>query len=220
MNSPPEPGSSSAATRPYGSPSPDELETRRGCIAIRETHARLESSLKFRGGASLNTHASFLRGFELWKKGYLVASVGGKQERGAPLSRSHLALRRFGVGGGNLRDGGKRHVRYPTASYDLVLGGRALALGDRPQRQPTICASESCHPRHRIADPSLSADSELRGLILSPLATNSEEIRPSNAWSVTLGGILSASMLPTSILTTLTLRFPISASHVPPLAWS
>ena len=147
-------GSSSAATRPYGSPSPDELETRRGCIAIRETHARLESSLKFRGGASLNTHASFLRGFELRKKGYPVASVGGKQERGAPLSRSHLALRRFGVGGGNLRDGGKRHVRYPTASYDLVLGGSALALGDRPQRQPTICASELCHARHHIADPS------------------------------------------------------------------
>ena len=129
MNSPPEPGSSSAATRPYGSPSPDELETRRGCIAIRETHARLESSLKFRGGASLNTHASFLRGFELWKKGYLVASVGGKQERGAPLSRSHLALRRFGVGGGNLRDGGETARSIPNSLIRSRAGRKGFGFG-------------------------------------------------------------------------------------------
>ena len=82
MNSPPEPGSSSPTTPSSGTPPPDEIqllppEDTRGLDA--------DPSHFFPSQTKKPTRTSFLRGLKLRKKEDTTASVGGKQERGAPL---------------------------------------------------------------------------------------------------------------------------------------
>ena len=83
MNSPPEPGSPSPTTPSSGSPPPDELQLpSTGNTQELDT----ETSRFFNSQSKRSTRTGVLRGLKLRKKEDTVTSVGGKQERGAPLS--------------------------------------------------------------------------------------------------------------------------------------
>ena len=83
MNSPPEPGSPSPTTPSSGSPPPDELQLpSAGNIQELDT----DTSRFFNPQSKRTTRTGVLRSLKLRKKEDTLTSVGGKQERGAPLS--------------------------------------------------------------------------------------------------------------------------------------
>jgi len=84
MNSPPEPGSPSPTTPSSGSPPPDELQLPSGGNT-QELDADTSRFFSSQPKKSTRT-AGVLRGLKLRKKEDISISVGGRQERGAPLS--------------------------------------------------------------------------------------------------------------------------------------
>lgn len=84
MNSPPEPGSPSPTTPSSGSPPPDELQLP---SAGNTQELDADTSRFFNPQPKRSTRADgVLRKLKLRKKDDTSVSVGGKQERGAPMS--------------------------------------------------------------------------------------------------------------------------------------
>jgi hypothetical protein len=84
MNSPPEPGSPSPTTPSSGSPPPDELQL----PSASNTQELDTHTSHFLGPHSKKPSrtAGVLRSLKLRKKEDTIISVGGRQERGVPLS--------------------------------------------------------------------------------------------------------------------------------------
>ena len=83
MNSPPEPGSPSPTTPSSGSPPPDELQLP---SAGNTQEFDTDTSRLFQSQSKKSSRTGVLRSLRLRKKEDTLTSVGGKQERGAPLS--------------------------------------------------------------------------------------------------------------------------------------
>jgi hypothetical protein len=85
MNSPPEPGSPSPTTPSSGSPPPDELQLP-STANTQELDTDPSRFFNSQSKRTTRTGTGLLRSLKLRKKEDTLTSVGGRQERGAPLS--------------------------------------------------------------------------------------------------------------------------------------